>query len=148
MMARNACGREIPESLPGFERIAAFAGAFGAQGGEGSDARGRRKRLGAAPPSKLLASVEEAIRRTGLESGMTVSFHHHFREGDFVVNLVLDACARLGIHGLTIAPSSLTGVHAPWSGIAARASSGGSTRAASAGSSRRPSPPASSRSPS
>ncbi len=113
MKARNACGREIPESLPGFERIAAFAGAFGTSGGDGPDATGPRKRLGAAPPSKLLASVEEAIRRTGLESGMTVSFHHHFREGDFVVNLVLDACARLGIRGLTIAPSSLTGVHAP-----------------------------------
>ena len=41
-MARNACGREIPESLPGFERIAAFAGAFGTAGGDGPDASARQ----------------------------------------------------------------------------------------------------------
>ncbi|ECB4261807.1 citrate lyase subunit alpha, partial [Salmonella enterica subsp. enterica serovar Typhimurium] len=30
---------------------------------------------------KLCASLEEAIRRSGLRDGMTVSFHHAFRGG-------------------------------------------------------------------
>ena len=32
--------------------------------------------------NKLVPSLEEAIRRTGLKDGMTISFHHHFRNGD------------------------------------------------------------------
>ena len=31
--------------------------------------------------NKLVPSLEEAIRRTGLKDGMTISFHHHFRNG-------------------------------------------------------------------
>ncbi|MBR3154825.1 MAG: hypothetical protein IKF10_07465, partial [Lachnospiraceae bacterium] len=34
--------------------------------------------------SKLINSIEEAIRATGLKDGMTVSFHHHLRNGDYV----------------------------------------------------------------
>ena len=29
--------------------------------------------------SPKLATLEEAIRRSGLKDGMTISFHHHFR---------------------------------------------------------------------
>ena len=32
-----------------------------------------------------VVSLEEAIRRSGLKDGMTISFHHHFRGGDKVV---------------------------------------------------------------
>jgi citrate lyase subunit alpha / citrate CoA-transferase len=109
MMSRNALGREIPASLPSFGNLEAFAGAWK----RNALADGSRKLLSAGRPSKVLESLDEAIRRSGLESGMTVSFHHHFREGDFVVNMVMDAIARAGIRDLTLAPSSLTSVHAP-----------------------------------
>ena len=36
--------------------------------------------------NKMIGSIEEAIRFVGLKDGMTISFHHHFRNGDFVVN--------------------------------------------------------------
>ena len=38
---------------------------------------------------KLCASIEEAVRRSGLKDGMTISFHHAFREGDRVINTVV-----------------------------------------------------------
>ncbi len=63
--------------------------------------------------NKVVESLEEAIRRTGLQSGMTISFHHHFRNGDHVVNQVLDTLARMGFRDLTLAASSLAAVHAP-----------------------------------
>jgi len=44
---------------------------------------------------------------------MTISFHHHFREGDFIMNLVLDEIAKMGIKNLAIAPSSIANVHEP-----------------------------------
>ena len=42
---------------------------------------------------------------------MTISFHHHFRNGDAVLNMVVEAIARKGIKDLTIAASSLTNAH-------------------------------------
>lgn len=63
--------------------------------------------------SKVLGSLKEAIEASGLKNGMTISFHHHFREGDYTINMVLEAIAALGIRDLTIIPSSLARVHAP-----------------------------------
>lgn len=62
---------------------------------------------------KLLGSIREAIEKTGLKDGMTISFHHHFREGDFVINRVMDEIAKMGIKNLSIAPSSIANVHEP-----------------------------------
>ncbi|VFA65997.1 citrate lyase, alpha subunit [Enterococcus saccharolyticus] len=63
--------------------------------------------------TKLLSSIREAIEKTGLKDGMTISFHHHFREGDYVMNMVLEEIAGLGIKNISIAPSSIANVHAP-----------------------------------
>lgn len=63
--------------------------------------------------SKMVASIHDAIVKTGLKDGMTISFHHHFREGDYVMNMVLDEIAKMGIKNLSIAPSSIANVHAP-----------------------------------
>ena len=63
--------------------------------------------------NKIVPSLEEAIRRTGLRDGMTISFHHHFRNGDYIVNMVVDKLAEMGFKNLTLAASSLSSVHAP-----------------------------------
>ena len=60
-----------------------------------------------------LVTLEEAIRRSGLKDGMTISFHHHFRGGDKVVNLVVAKLAEMGFKNLHLAASSLSDVHAP-----------------------------------
>ncbi len=62
---------------------------------------------------KLKTSLEQAIRDCGLRDGMTISFHHAFRGGDKVINMVMDVIAAMGIKHLTLAPSSLTSVHSP-----------------------------------
>lgn len=72
-----------------------------------------RNELRAASGSKLVDSLEEAILRSGLKSGMTVSFHHHFRNGDYIVNIVMDKLAEMGFKDLTIAASSLNDCHTP-----------------------------------
>lgn len=63
--------------------------------------------------NKIVESIEEAVRLTGLKDGMTISFHHHFRNGDYVLNMVMDAIANMGIKGLTLAASSLIDIHKP-----------------------------------
>lgn len=63
--------------------------------------------------SPKVVSLEEAIRLTGLKDGMTISFHHHFRGGDKVINMVVAKLAEMGFRNLTLASSSLAGVHSP-----------------------------------
>jgi len=62
---------------------------------------------------KLVSSIEEAVRRVGLKDGMTISFHHAFREGDKAINQVLEILAKMGFKDLTLASSSLASCHTP-----------------------------------
>ena len=62
---------------------------------------------------KLVGSIREAVQLAGLKDGMTVSFHHHLRNGDFVLNMVMEAIAELGIKDLTVNASSLFDTHMP-----------------------------------
>ena len=63
--------------------------------------------------TKLVSSLREAIERSGLKSGMSVSFHHHLRNGDYVLNMVMDEIAKMGIGDLTLNASSLFDCHLP-----------------------------------
>ena len=62
---------------------------------------------------KRCDTLQEAIRRSGLQDGMTISFHHAFRGGDLTLNLVMSAIAEMGFKNLTLASSSLSDCHAP-----------------------------------
>ncbi|MGL4307741.1 citrate lyase subunit alpha [Cetobacterium sp. SF1] len=61
--------------------------------------------------NKVVESLEEAIKLSGLKDGMTISFHHHFRNGDKVLPMVMDIIARMGFKNLRVAASSLTAAH-------------------------------------
>ena len=101
--------RSLPSEIAGFGAVRPFAGAF-ADAGAARPTGSRRVRPGVA---KLLPDVRTAIEACGVRSGSTVSFHHHLRNGDGVMNMVMDEIARLGLSDITIAPSSLFAVHAP-----------------------------------
>ena len=63
--------------------------------------------------SKVVKSLKEAVQLAGIRDGMTVSFHHHLRNGDFVLNMVMAEIAAQGHKDLNINASSLFDVHAP-----------------------------------
>lgn len=63
--------------------------------------------------SKVVSSLREAIRLSGLKDGMCVSFHHHLRNGDYVVNMVMEQISAMGIRDLTVNASALFDVHLP-----------------------------------
>ena len=63
--------------------------------------------------SKVVRSIREAVQLAGVKDGMTVSFHHHLRNGDFVLNMVLDEIAQQGIKDINVNASSLFDVHTP-----------------------------------
>ena len=57
--------------------------------------------------SKLVPSLREAIRLCGIKDGMTISFHHHLRDGDYVINLVCAELEAMGIRDITLHSSGL-----------------------------------------
>lgn len=63
--------------------------------------------------SKVLPGLRAAIQACGLKDGATVSFHHHLRNGDGVLNQVVAEIAAMGLRDITVAASSLFPVHAP-----------------------------------
>ncbi|MFC6346620.1 citrate lyase subunit alpha [Vagococcus carniphilus] len=108
-MGQNKLGRDIPQE---------FAEQYGVFGGEFEEIKTYQEHSRQINPvkprdTKLLGSIKEAIEKTGLKDGMTISFHHHFREGDFVMNMVMDTIAEMGIKNISIAPSSIANVHEP-----------------------------------
>lgn len=61
---------------------------------------------------KRVATLREALERSGLRNGMTISTHHHFRNGDFLANMVFDIAHEMGIKGLRWFPSASFPCHA------------------------------------
>ncbi|MBT2733248.1 citrate lyase subunit alpha [Bacillus sp. ISL-7] len=103
----NSIGRNIPEEIFGLGILPLFN-----SNGLVKNTQLSKERFRNSDRNKILDSLEASIRETGLKDGMTISFHHHFRNGDYIVNMVLHTIARMGIKDLTIAPSSLTDIHA------------------------------------
>lgn len=106
---KNSIGREIPEDIVKNRRL--FQGQFTFD----REIIKTTPRIKPVKPGekKLLSSLEEAVIKSGLKDGMTISFHHHFREGDYILNMVMDVIAKLGIKDLTLASSSLGSIHKP-----------------------------------
>lgn len=109
----NAVGRIVPLQIDG-KNYRPFAGAFSAPPPEEKRRVGPRLGTILHPGENcLVPTIRDAIERIELKDGMTVSFHHHFREGDKILNLIMGEIAALGINNLTLAPSSLYSVHEP-----------------------------------
>jgi len=115
MEVKNALGRMIPAEMDG-RKLTPYQGAFAdplRNGHRAAPPIPRSYPLHEGGESKLLKNLKEAIQKTGLEDGMTISFHHHLRNGDYVVNMVVDAIAEMGIKDITLAPTALFPCHEP-----------------------------------
>lgn len=102
----NKVNREIPEEvlINGKE---VFQGEYYRDGYQYTKAAPTLKAQVKPKASKVAASLKQAIIDSGLRDGMTISFHHHFRNGDFVCNMVMKIIHELGIKDLTVCASSL-----------------------------------------
>lgn len=61
--------------------------------------------------SKLVSSLREALEKCGVHDGMYFGFHHHFRDGDYIINMVMEEVAKMGIKDITICASSMGAAH-------------------------------------
>lgn len=109
---KNAVGRELPERI-GDYIVKPYEGAYSTSPGREPVKTLRTAGKHVSGDSKMAGSLEEAILGCGLKDGMTISFHHSFREGDEIIGQVLTAIKKLGIRGLKFAPSAVVNIKNP-----------------------------------
>ncbi len=109
---KNILGRNLPDIIEGYGKVKPFRGAFDFE--HRAFIKKAVKTTAVAPgESKLLSSIREVLEKAGAKNGMTFSFHHHLRNGDYVLNMVVKEAAEMGLKDLTIAASSIFPIHAP-----------------------------------
>ena len=112
-LIKNAADRKVPALVNGVKAIP-FKGV----------SRYSPKGVKAAPPirscndypssgNKVVGSLKEALKKCGVKNGMTISNHHHFRNGDLVMNQVFDTAAKMGVKNLRWFPSASFPCHEP-----------------------------------
>lgn len=110
---KNAAGRLVPKSVNGKEQVP-YQG-VGQYRPSGVKAAPPRRSCADFPSdgNKVIGSLREALEKCGLRDGMTISNHHHFRNGDLVMNQVFDAAGEMGVKDLMWFPSASFPCHAP-----------------------------------
>jgi citrate lyase subunit alpha/citrate CoA-transferase len=105
-LVRNAAGRMVPTIVNG-ERQVPFMGV----GKHKPTGRKHSPSIAScadypADGNKTVQTLKEALIKSGLKDGMTISTHHHFRNGDLIANQIFDAAHELGIKNLRWFPSA------------------------------------------
>ena len=108
----NAVGRELPEKIGNYI-VRPYAGPQETVEAKQPVCSRRKPSKRAAFGTKLMPDLKAAILACGLKDGMTISFHHSFREGDQIIGQVLSAIKELGIKGLRFAPSAVVNIKNP-----------------------------------
>ena len=109
----NKVGREIPEEILKETGNEVFQGNYYKDNTEFQKKGPITKVVMNHDTSKMVSSIHEALVKCGAHDGMTLGFHHHFRDGDLVVNMVMEEVHKMGIKDVTICASSLGKAHAP-----------------------------------
>lgn len=110
---KNILGREVPDYIEDYGKVRHYEGAFAMSGKPSKRAEVRIGKGAVVGKSKLCKDLEEVLDRLPLRDGMTVSFHHHLRNGDFVTNMVMEAIGKRGYKDIRVAASGLFACHAP-----------------------------------
>src|SRR5690242_9470963 len=112
-LTTNLAGRQVPTVVNGREAVPY-------QGVNGYRPAGHKT----APPirsnsdyptsgDKRVRDLETALRLCGLRDGMTISSHHHLRNGDRVALRALQTAAQMGARDLVWFPSASFPCHEP-----------------------------------
>jgi citrate lyase subunit alpha/citrate CoA-transferase len=103
---KNTAGRVVPLEING-QPVVPFKG-VGKHRPEG-------RKFGSRIPTcidypddgnKLVSSLEEALLKCDLHDGMTISTHHHLRDGDLISNKIFEIASAKGIKDLIWFPSA------------------------------------------
>ena len=107
----NAVGRDIPEEILKQTGKEVFQGNYYKDGKPFKKAGPMVTPVMNHDHDKMVKDIHEALVKCHAHDGMTVSFHHHFRDGDLVVCMVMKEIQKMGLKNITISASSLGKAH-------------------------------------
>lgn len=112
-MIKNALGREVPLTING-KKVIPFQG-VGKFRPSGRKAMPRISTSADYPTdgNKLVSTLKEALIKSGIKSGMTISTHHHFRDGDLIALKLFKIIKDLGCKDMIWFPSASFPCHEP-----------------------------------
>ncbi len=110
-LVKNAAGRIVPNEVNGRKEVP-FKG-INEHKPFGYKAKPLIKTCIDYPLSgnKLVKNLKDALRKCGLKDGMTISTHHHLRNGDNLTNIIFDTIHSMGIKNVRWFPSASFSVH-------------------------------------
>lgn len=105
-MVKNAVGRMVPTEVNGKEQIP-----FKGVGQYKPTGRKHAPKISSCADypldgNKEVATLKDALIKAGLKDGMTISSHHHFRNGDLVAVDIFKIAQELGVKDLIWFPSA------------------------------------------
>jgi len=112
-LVKNAAGRMVPTEINGEPQVPFMGiGKFIPTG------RKFAPRISScanypADGNKTVENLKEALIKAGLKDGMTISTHHHFRNGDLIANQIFDIAHDLGVKNIRWFPSASFPCHEP-----------------------------------
>ena len=110
-LVKNAAGRLVPTEVNGQEQIP-FMG-INKYKPSGNKAKPPIRSCKDYPSdgNKVVKDLKTALKAAGLKDGMTISTHHHLRNGDALTNLLFDTINEIGIKNIRWYPSASFPVH-------------------------------------
>jgi citrate lyase subunit alpha / citrate CoA-transferase len=110
-LVKNSAGRLIPAEINGQKQIP-FKGVNKYKPiGRKSGAPIKSCIDFPADGNKVVKNLKEALRKCGIKDGMTISTHHHLRNGDAVTNYLFDTIKQMGIKNIRWFPSASFPIH-------------------------------------
>ncbi|MGD8780324.1 MAG: citrate lyase subunit alpha [Ignavibacteria bacterium] len=105
-LIKNTAGRFVPKEING-KKQTPFKG-VGKFLPKGNKAKPAIKTCADYPANgnKLVKNLNEALQKAGIKNGMTVSTHHHLRNGDVLTNQLFDTIKSMGIKDICWFPSA------------------------------------------
>jgi len=110
-LVKNAAGRLVPTEVNGQKQIP-FKG-VNKYKPSGNKAKPPVRSCVDYPwdGNKVVKNIREALKKAGFKSGMTISTHHHLRNGDMLTNILFDTIKKMGIKNIRWYPSASFPVH-------------------------------------
>ncbi|MGL5088572.1 MAG: citrate lyase subunit alpha [Cetobacterium sp.] len=106
---KNILGRDVPEFIEGYGKVKQYEGYLSSKNGRVKKDFYFKKLM--KEESKLYKDFEKLMDILPLKDGMVVSFHHHLRNGDYVLNMVMEEIYKRGYKDITLAASSIFPCH-------------------------------------
>lgn len=105
-LLKNQAGRLVPEKVNNKKQIP-FKG-VGKYKPTGNKAKPPIRSCADYPANgnKVVINLKEALKKAGLKDGMTISTHHHLRNGDVLTNYLFDVIKEMGVKNIRWFPTA------------------------------------------